>query len=174
MKLSRTIWKLWSSCWLFLGLTALWDSISVYIGPSPRERKKEEKWQTRERNVQNKPPPAPTASAVGPCPTVVQIVGRPGTGSLPSTIAPPDHPRYGADTNVQPLTDGRTYTQKFGGYNIIPRHFLWRGIRKKKTSSTDGFVQAEWQIVQTRIPLLHCFLKHILPVISTATTVVQW
>ena len=38
------------------------------------------------------PPPAPTASAIGPCPTVIQIVGRPGTGSLPSTIAPPDHP----------------------------------------------------------------------------------
>ena len=38
------------------------------------------------------PPPAPTASAVGPCPTVIQIVGRPGTGSLPSTIAPPDRP----------------------------------------------------------------------------------
>ena len=39
---------------------------------------------------------------------------------------------YGADTNDQPLTDGRTDTrtdtQKFGGYNIIPRHFLWRGI----------------------------------------------
>ena len=33
------------------------------------------------------PPPAPTTSAVGPCPTVIQIVGRPGTGSLPSTIA---------------------------------------------------------------------------------------
>ena len=40
---------------------------------------------------------------------------------------------YGADTNVQPLTDGRTDgrtdTQKFGGYNIIPRHFLWRDIK---------------------------------------------
>ena len=33
--------------------------------------------------------PAPTASAVGPCPTVIQIVGRPGTGSLSSTFAPP-------------------------------------------------------------------------------------
>ena len=31
-------------------------------------------------------PPAPTASAVGPCPTVIQIVGRPGTGSLPSIL----------------------------------------------------------------------------------------
>ena len=43
------------------------------------------------KNVQTIPP-APTASAVGPCPTVIQIVGRPGTGSLPSTIPPPDHP----------------------------------------------------------------------------------
>ena len=39
------------------------------------------------------PQPAPTASAVGPCPTVSKIVGRPGTGSLPSTFAPPDHSR---------------------------------------------------------------------------------
>ena len=39
------------------------------------------------------PPPAPTVSAVGPCPTLIKIVGRPSTGSLPSTIAPPDHPR---------------------------------------------------------------------------------
>ena len=31
--------------------------------------------------------------------------------------------------NVKLLTDGRTDTQKFGGYNIIPCHFLWRGIK---------------------------------------------
>ena len=48
---------------------------------------------------------------------------------------------YGADTNDQLLTDrrmdgqtdgrtdGRTDTQKFGGHNIIPHHFLWRGIK---------------------------------------------
>ena len=42
--------------------------------------------------MSKQPPPAPTASAVGPCPTVIQTVGRPGTGTLPSTIAPPDHP----------------------------------------------------------------------------------
>ena len=42
--------------------------------------------------MSKKNPPAPTTSAVGPCPTEIQIVGRPGTGSLPSTIAPPDHP----------------------------------------------------------------------------------
>ena len=43
-------------------------------------------------NMSKQPPPAPTTSAVGPCPTVIQIVGRPSAGSLPSTIAPPDHP----------------------------------------------------------------------------------
>ena len=42
--------------------------------------------------MSKQPPPAPTESAIGPCPTVIQTVGRPGTGSLPSTIAPPDHP----------------------------------------------------------------------------------
>ena len=44
--------------------------------------------------MSKQPPPAPTVSAVGSCPTVIQIVGRPGTGSLPSTIAPPHHPQY--------------------------------------------------------------------------------
>ena len=36
--------KLITDCLLVvLGLAALWDSISVYIGPSPREREKEER-----------------------------------------------------------------------------------------------------------------------------------
>ena len=49
------------------------------------------------------PPPAPTASAIGPCPTVIKIVGRPGTGSLPSTIAPPDHPHlFEGELNNKP------------------------------------------------------------------------
>ena len=42
--------------------------------------------------MSKQPTPAPTASAVGLCPTVIKIVGRPGTGSLPSTLAPPDLP----------------------------------------------------------------------------------
>ena len=41
--------------------------------------------------MSKQPPPAPTASAVGPRPTEIQIVGRPDTGSLPSNIASPDH-----------------------------------------------------------------------------------
>ena len=44
-------------------------------------------------NIVGQGPIALAACAVGPCPTIIQIVGRPGTGSLPSTIAPPDHPR---------------------------------------------------------------------------------
>ena len=42
--------------------------------------------------MSKQPPPAPTARAIGPCPTIIQTVGRPGTGSLPRTIAPPNHP----------------------------------------------------------------------------------
>ena len=44
--------------------------------------------------MSKQPPPAPTASAIGPCPTIIQIVGRPGNGSLPRTIAPPDRPPF--------------------------------------------------------------------------------
>ena len=108
--------------WLVvLGLTALWDSSSVYIGPSPREREKEremihkrikcpnnppprprtyykgrrplpKKWLTREK-MSKQPPPAPTTGAGGPALLLSKLVVRPDTGSLPSTIAPPDHPQ---------------------------------------------------------------------------------
>ena len=64
---------------------------SLYRTVSQREGERGEKGQMRVK-MSKRPPPAPTASAVGPCPTVIQTVGRPGTGSLPSTIAPPDHP----------------------------------------------------------------------------------
>ena len=37
-----------------LGLTDFWDSISVYIGPSPREREKEEKNDGQEKKCPNK------------------------------------------------------------------------------------------------------------------------
>ena len=61
----------------------------------PKEREKEE--------MSKQPPPEPTASAVGPCPTLIQNVGRHGTGSLSSTIAPPDHPRYENGGNISIL-----------------------------------------------------------------------
>ena len=65
---------------------------SLYRAVSQREGERGEKRTDDSKNVQT-PPPAPTTSAVGPCPTVIQIVGRPSTGSLPSTIAPSGHPR---------------------------------------------------------------------------------
>ena len=52
------------------------------------------------KEMSKQPPPAPTASAVGPCPTIKKLVGRPGTGSLPSTIAPPDHPQIACHSEV--------------------------------------------------------------------------
>ena len=64
---------------------------SLYWAVSQREGERRKKGQMRVK-MSKQPPPAPTASAVGPCPTVIQIVGRPGTGSLPRTKAPPDHP----------------------------------------------------------------------------------
>ena len=54
--------------------------------------------------MSKQPPPAPTASAVGPCPTVIQIVGRPGTGSLTSTIAPPDLDIIEAEKKIMKCT----------------------------------------------------------------------
>ena len=65
---------------------------SLYRAVSQREGERGEKGQRRVK-MSKQPPPAPTASAIGPCPTVIKIVGRPGTGSLPSTIAPPDRPK---------------------------------------------------------------------------------
>ena len=47
----------WLVGWLVLGLTALRDSISVYIGPSPKEREKEERRIDESKNVQNNPLP---------------------------------------------------------------------------------------------------------------------
>ena len=47
---------------------------------------------------------------------------------------------YGADTNDEPLRDGRMDGQmdrhsKFVGYNIIPRHFFVAGHNTKDTES---------------------------------------
>ena len=72
---------------------------SLYRAVSQREGERGEKGQRRVK-MSKQPPPAPTASAIGPCPTVVKIVGHPGTGSLPSTIAPPDHPIVQCRSNL--------------------------------------------------------------------------
>ena len=46
--------------------------------------------------MSKQPPPAPTASAEGPCPTVIQIVGRPGPRGLNQiSSVDPDHSDQG-------------------------------------------------------------------------------
>ena len=45
--------------------------------------------------MSKQPPPAAITSAVGPRPTVIKIVGLPGTGSLSCTFALLNHPRGG-------------------------------------------------------------------------------
>ena len=76
-------------CW-FIGCFGfngpLRQYFSLYRAVSQRDGERGEKGQMRVK-MAKQPPPAPTASALGPCPTVFRIVGRPGTGSLPSTIA---------------------------------------------------------------------------------------
>ena len=49
---------------------------SLYRADPQGEGQRREKCQMRE-NCPNKPPPAPTASAVGPCPTFIQISRTP-------------------------------------------------------------------------------------------------
>ena len=42
--------------------------------------------------MSKQPPPTPPASAVGPCPTVIQIVGRPALEVYPAPSHPPTTP----------------------------------------------------------------------------------
>ena len=51
---------------------------SLYRAVSQREGERGEKM-IDESKMSKQPPTAPTTSAVGPCPTVIEIVGRPGT-----------------------------------------------------------------------------------------------
>ena len=66
---------------------------SLYQAVSQREGERGEKGQRRVK-MPKQHPLAPSASAKSPYPTIIQIVGRPGTGSLPRTIAPPDHSHF--------------------------------------------------------------------------------
>ena len=72
---------------------------SLYRAVSQREGERGER--IDESKNSKPPPPAPTASAIGPCPTVIKIVGRPGTGSLPSTIGTTrPHPRLNRKNTI--------------------------------------------------------------------------
>ena len=77
----REIWLIIPKLLLLLRL--IWIGCFGFNGPSrqylslpERGRKRREKIE-KSKNVQT-PPPAPTARAIGPCPTIIQIEGRPG------------------------------------------------------------------------------------------------
>ena len=65
---------------------------SLYRAVSQREGERKEKRQMREK-MSKQPPPAPTASAIGPCPTIIQTSRTPRhwkfTQHLRSTRPPP-------------------------------------------------------------------------------------
>ena len=72
--------------------------------------------------MSKQPPSAPTASTIGPCPTVIRIAGRPGTGSLPSTIAPPDHPQELVDvhSSIENVLTSDRYTHMHSRVCVSP------------------------------------------------------
>ena len=69
------------------GSNGLWDSLSVYIGPSPREGERREMIDGR-KNIQTTYHTHHKRSRPLP-PPLSKPARRPSTGSLPSTIAPP-------------------------------------------------------------------------------------
>ena len=68
----RGIWLV--GCFWFNG--PLRQYFSLYRAVSQREGERGEKGQMREK-MSKQPPPAPTASATGPCPTIIQISRTP-------------------------------------------------------------------------------------------------
>ena len=77
------------------------------------------------------PPSAPTASAVGLCPTVIQIVERLGSGSLPSTIAPPDLPFPGTN-GFRCIHSLGLATMIFVNYMLLIKERICSGRKCKK------------------------------------------
>ena len=59
--------------WLVvLGLMAL-ETVFQSISGRLRKSEKEKRKDRREKKMSKQPPPAPTASAIDPCPTIIQI-----------------------------------------------------------------------------------------------------
>ena len=83
--------KLWLvGCFGFNG--PLRQYFSLYRAVSQREGERGEKGQMREKNVQTYPHPHLLQAQQALALLLSKLVGRPGTGRLPSTFAPPDHP----------------------------------------------------------------------------------
>ena len=90
-------------CFGFNGPLRIFQYISSRL---PKRGRKRRERIVESKNVQTTPTRT-YCERSRPLPYCIQIVGRPGTGNLPSTIAPPDHPGDGckffcdAPTTVQ-------------------------------------------------------------------------
>ena len=71
--------------WVKRPFETVFQSISGRLPKRGRKRKE----RVDESKMSKQPPPAPTASAIGPCPIVIQIVGAPALEVYP---APSHHP----------------------------------------------------------------------------------
>ena len=82
-----------------LAVGAGWGGLDIFTLIYPFSPLSPSLWETARYRLKYclKGPLNPKQPTNQPCPTVIQIVGRPGTGSLPSTIAPPDHPSFHQD-----------------------------------------------------------------------------
>ena len=99
--------------WVSRPFETVFQSIS---GRLP-ERGRKRRGRIDESKMSKQLPPAPTARALGPCPTIIQIIGRPVTGSLPRTIAPPDNPSYVKEDAFHAESSDTPSTTKSSGGN---------------------------------------------------------
>ena len=109
-----------------LGLTALSDSISVHMDPSPRERERKEKLLSKDK-ISIQSPHVPSASTVGSCPTFIKISRTPRHRKLPSNEAHCNHPN---STIIQTLLIQTLHTLKclsIGTPKIINFPFVSNG-----------------------------------------------
>ena len=114
--------------WLVvLGSTALLDSVSVYIGPSPKERDKEERKIEESENAQTIPSRT-CCKRSRSLPYFSYLVGRPGPERLPSTIAPPNHPRFALHACYPTLKVNSTLTVQGLSHSIFSVASLSMGV----------------------------------------------
>ena len=119
--------------------------------------------------MSKQPPPAPTANVVGPWPTVINIVGRPGTGSLPSTIAHPTTPCILYDVHYQVDSGDSDQPAPFWQLSgpshtvLLSRHFV--SILRTMAIPIPNRVRF-WKANYFFCILLRCFVKIIIQYIE--------
>ena len=175
-RLYQNIYGWLVGCFWFNGLLRLY--FSLYRAVSQREGDRGEKGQMRVK-MSKQPPPAPTASAGGPCPTIIQIVGRPSTGSLPRAIAPPDHP---LSEWIDPTSSKRksrfsyknkyVYTLNNLAYIVNKQFYKSINLRKvRKSSAVRYFTLPQCGAVRYKVLVMALLHLHTKPSLVSPTEV---